>query len=99
MSGRGPKIPIKIIPYGSISAQVENVFAEAGINQTRHQIMMIVTANLSVVLPNKRINTSVKAQVNIAETIIVGDVPNAYTHVTGDKNDTVSKIKDYQQPK
>lgn len=79
-SGRGPKIPIKIVPTGSVKASFSNVFSSAGINQTRHQIIMVLTVNMNILTPGSSQTTSVESQVNVAETVIVGTVPGNYTY-------------------
>lgn len=78
LSGRGPKLPLKIVPLGTVSASFTNQFSSAGINQTRHQIMMDISVDISVLLPGYSIGTQVSTQVSIAETVIVGAVPDSY---------------------
>ena len=78
LSGRGPRIPLKIVPLGTVSASFSNQFSSAGINQTRHQIMMDITVDISVLLPGYQVGTQVGTQVSIAETVIVGAVPDSY---------------------
>ena len=78
LSGRGPKIPLKIVPLGTVSASFSNQFSAAGINQTRHQIMMDITVDINVLLPGYAVGTQVGTQVSIAETVIVGAVPDSY---------------------
>ncbi len=81
-AGRGPRVPVRIIPVGTAGASFENVFTSAGINQTRHQILMEVTVDIGVLLPGYTASTVVNVQVNIAETVIVGTVPDTYTNLT-----------------
>lgn len=81
LSGRGPGIPIVIVPVGSADAKFISALTAAGINQTRHQIIVEVTVHMSVLLPGFRASSDVSSQVNIAETIIVGTVPEAYTYL------------------
>jgi hypothetical protein len=57
---------------------------------------MQVTVYMAAVLPGNTISTSVNSSVTIAETIIVGSVPDGYTHVNGDDASTIGKINDYQ---
>ena len=78
-SGRGPRIPINIVPLGSASATYKNVFISAGINQTRHQIVLVSQVSVSILLPADSISTTIESEVTIAETIIVGKVPESYT--------------------
>lgn len=81
LSGVGPRIPIRILPVASADAKFATAFTSAGINQTRHQIIVEVAVDIGVVLPGMRTGTEVKSQVNIAETVIVGNVPNTYTYL------------------
>ncbi|MCL1859284.1 MAG: sporulation protein YunB [Oscillospiraceae bacterium] len=77
-SGRGPKIEIIVLPVGSVTTNITNVFTSAGINQTRHQIMLEVNITVSVIMPFSVESTDISTSMAIAETIIVGDVPNMY---------------------
>lgn len=77
-SGRGPLIPFKLLPYGNVVVEVDNQFTSAGINQTLHRIVLTVDAGVSIVLPVSSVSTSVTTSVVVAETIIVGEVPERY---------------------
>jgi sporulation protein YunB len=78
LGGRGPRIPLKIVPLGTVSSNFSNQFSAAGINQTRHQIMLDITVDITILLPGYRVGTQVAAQVSVAETVIVGAVPDTY---------------------
>ncbi len=93
-SGRGPSIPIKIAPIGSISTSCISQFTSAGINQTKHSITMEITANVTIILPRDSISTEVHSQVVIAETILVGSVPESYTNIV-DTRDLIEQGIDY----
>ena len=80
-SGRGPKISVIVIPIGSADVAFSSEFITAGINQTRHRLSVTVSAYVTVLLPGTTSSTTVSSQVNIAETIIVGEVPQAYTYL------------------
>ena len=84
LSGRGPRIPIHLAPYAVADASFENSFTTAGINQTRHQILMDITVNIGVLLPGSSTATEVTVQVCVAETVIVGRVPDSYAHLDPD---------------
>jgi sporulation protein YunB len=49
--GRGPMIPVKIILLTSSYADFRNELVSAGINQTRHQILLDTVVNIDVLLP------------------------------------------------
>jgi len=80
-SGRGPHIRIKLVPTGSAETTVFSKFTSAGINQTLHQIMIEVNVYISVLLPYSNTGTTVTSQTGIAETVIVGTVPQSYTYL------------------
>jgi len=80
LAGRGPGIPIRLVPYGVVNAAFQNSFTSAGINQTRHQIMMDITVDIGVLLPGSTTETAVTVQVSVAETVIVGRVPDSYVN-------------------
>ena len=77
-SGRGPLIRFKLPPYGNTVVNVQNEFTSAGINQTLHRIVLTVDAGISIVLPLTSVTTTVTTGVVVAETIIVGEVPERY---------------------
>ncbi|MEF9971316.1 MAG: sporulation protein YunB [Oscillospiraceae bacterium] len=76
--GRGPNIPVEIIMLTSSYADFRNELSSAGINQTKHQIILEVRVQIDVLLPWEVRSTEVLSEVLIAETIIVGKVPDTY---------------------
>jgi len=94
LSGFGPKIKIDVVPVGNVAADMENVIESAGINQTRHQIMMNINVKLSIVGMFKRSSVSVGTNVCIAETVIVGNVPESYTSIYASENEEVPESAD-----
>lgn len=81
LSGRGPNVGVRILYTGTASAEFENTFSSAGINQTCHQIIFHVKADISVLLPGSQEKTTVSTKVCVAETIIVGKVPETYLQI------------------
>lgn len=81
LSGRGPDIHVRVLYTGTASAEFENEFSTAGINQTRHQIFFQVDAEIAVLLPGRQCRTNVSTRVCVAETIIVGKVPETYLQI------------------
>ena len=79
LAGRGPRISVRMESVGSSSAWFENAFTSAGINQTRHQIVLHINVAVSILLPAYSATaTTVSNAVTVADTIIVGSVPNTY---------------------
>lgn len=80
-SGLGPEINVRILYTGTASAEFENKFFSAGVNQTCHQIIFSIDADIVVLLPGQQHRTNVTTDVCIAETIIVGKVPETYLQI------------------
>ena len=78
LSGRGPSITVRVLSVGAANASFEHIFTEAGVNQTLHQIMLDLEVTVQILLPGETLETQVPTQVCIAETVIVGEVPNTY---------------------
>ena len=80
-AGRGPSVKVRLVPVGTVDVAFSNQFSAAGINQTRHQILMDIQTEVGVLLPGSSASRQVGTQVCIAETIIVGAVPEAYAEL------------------
>lgn len=82
-SGYGPDISIKLLPMGNIETKFETKFASEGINQTKHTIYMNILSSITVVAPFIGSSVECNSTVTIAETIIVGDIPDTYYNIEG----------------
>lgn len=80
-SGTGPILPVRIVSISNSEAEFKNVFLEAGINQTAHQIMLDVTITMTVLTPAGTLSVDAVSSVVVAETVIVGNVPDSYVNV------------------
>lgn len=78
LMGRGPKVPVKLIMLTSSGVEFNNSIITAGINQTKHQISLDVIIDADVLVPWGKESTRVRTQVLIADTIVVGQVPDTY---------------------
>ncbi len=83
LSGRGPEIPVQILSIRNSDASFSSDFTQAGINQTLQQINMQVSVDVTVLVLGQTDSFTVSSQVIVAETIIVGDVPNTYFQTGG----------------
>lgn len=82
-SGKGPDIPIQIISIRNSDASFSNSFSEAGINQTLQQLTMHVQVDVTVLVLGETRSFTVSSEVVVAETIIVGQVPQTYLQTGG----------------
>lgn len=82
-SGKGPNIPVHILSIRNSDALFKSYFSEAGINQTLQQLTMEVSVDVSVLALGKTENFTVSSQVVVAETVIVGQVPDTFLQTGG----------------
>ncbi|MBR7123142.1 MAG: sporulation protein YunB [Oscillospiraceae bacterium] len=83
LSGRGPVIPINIISIRNSDASFSSNFTEAGINQTLQQLNMHISIDVAVLILGDTNYFTISSQVVVAETIIVGQVPDTYFQTGG----------------
>ncbi len=82
-SGKGPAIPVRILSIRNSDASFNSGFSEAGINQTLHQLSMDVSVDVTVLVLGSTVSFTVNSHVVVAETIIVGEVPNTFLQTGG----------------
>ena len=75
-SGIGPQIKVKVGCSASTASDFENVFASAGVNQTQHSVMLNIETTVVLSLAGRRMTEQVQTSLCIAQTVIVGSVPN-----------------------
>lgn len=81
LMGRGPKVPVQIIAMTSSRVEFNNSIVTAGINQTKHQINLEVIVDIDILVPWGSESTQVVTEVLIADTVIVGQVPETYMNL------------------
>ena len=81
LMGRGPDIPVQIVVLTSSRVEFNNSIVTAGINQTKHQINLEVIVDIDILVPWGTENAQVVTEILIADTIVVGQVPDTYLNV------------------
>lgn len=95
LSFGGPSAHIRILPTRFLHTYYTSEFESAGINQTKHRILFHVEGTFHLMLPQGKGSITVKEQYCMAETVIVGKVPDAYTEINRLTDDIVeSEIDD-----
>ena len=89
LAGRGPEFHVRVLSVGTPSTEFENLFTDAGINQTKHQIVLDVEVVVSILMPGYTTSTTVNSSLAVAETVIVGSVPETYTYFNSGSVDDV----------
>lgn len=82
-SGRGPSFPVSVLSIRNSDASFSSDFIEAGINQTLHQLNMQISVDVAVLVLGKTSYFTITSQVIVAETIIVGQVPETLFQTGG----------------
>ena len=95
LAGRGPSLFVRMQAVGSASAAFRNRFTAAGINRTRHQIFLDVDVYMSILLPGMKTSTKVSNEIAVAETVIVGGVPDTYTYFSTMPDEIGQYAEDY----
>ena len=83
LSGKGPAIPVHILSIRNSDAAFVSHFEQAGINQTLHKLTMLVSIDVSVLALAETTSFTMESEVVVAETVIVGDVPQTFLQTGG----------------
>jgi sporulation protein YunB len=83
-AGSGPRIRVQILPVGAVIPRFDTEFQTAGINQTRHKLLLTLTATVRLVIPTGAAVMEATTQMAVAESIIVGQVPQSFVDLNGD---------------
>ena len=91
LAGTGPRIQVHMLPVGAVVTAYETEFTSAGINQTRHRVLLTMRAQVQLVLPTGASGVEAVTQVAVAESIIVGQVPDSFVN-GGDDTDLLNLV-------
>ncbi len=95
LAGRGPCLRVRMQSVGTATARFDNQFSSAGINQTRHRIILDVDVHVSILLPGLTTYTKVSNEISVAETVIVGGVPETYTYFSTTPDEVENYADEY----
>lgn len=96
LHNKGFDVGMTVEPMGYPQTKIISEFTEAGINQTRHRIIIDITIVADAIIPGYSTTVTVNTTIIAAETIIIGRVPDAYTHVVSGDSDLVGTLEDYE---
>ena len=85
LSGYGPKVKLAIVPTGSVITRFKSKFESSGINQTKHTISVEIITKVRLIAPFYTASEEFVNEITVAETIIVGNVPDTYYYIDGVK--------------
>lgn len=95
-TGRGIDIRIKVIKPKSVETKVITDFTEVGINQTRHTVSVLVSLKLQIIVLTKATTVEVEDVIVLADTVIVGRVPDGYTAINKASDELIGDIVDFK---
>ena len=81
LSGVGPRVRVRVDSVGEVTADYDNTFTSAGVNQTLHRVCLNINAAVYLFLPGEVYPVSVSSSVCVAETVIVGETPDTYLNL------------------
>ena len=83
---KGPAIRARAMTVGTVRAEFDSQLTSAGVNQTLHRIWMEVDVPMTLLLPGGAVETALHSRLCVAETVIVGKVPDSYLQMDGVKS-------------
>lgn len=83
LAGRGPALEVKLIPTGTVNIEFKTEFISTGINQTRHRVYLEIKSRMGIVAPFTSEKVEVVNHVNVAETVLIGEVPETFYNLEG----------------
>lgn len=86
LSGRGPRMEVKMSTIGNLDTDLRSEFSDAGINQTLHKIYLQVECQVIILTPFDTIEEKIANQVLLSEAVIVGTTPSTYYNFEGMPN-------------
>ena len=76
LHNKGPELRFRITPIAYVETDIESDFEHTGINQVNHRIFIVLEVKASALIPSYSTNVDFKTKVCVAQTIIIGKVPN-----------------------
>ncbi len=95
-TGMGPKVKVGLAGLTQMEAQFVSAFTSAGINQTRHQILIEVHAGFRILTPFGGEDREIVSTYPVTDTVIVGTVPERYAYIGDSGSDLLGEIRDYE---
>lgn len=83
---KGPSLKTQALMIGTVRSEFDSQFTSAGVNQTLHRIWLETTVPMTLLLPGGRAETELHTRLCVAETVIVGQVPDTYLQLEAVKS-------------
>ena len=94
-SGMGPVVDVGMAGLTQMEAEFVSAFSSAGINQTRHNIIIEIHAGFRILTPFGGENREIVSRYPVTDTVIVGTVPERYTYIDDLGSGLLGEVSDY----
>lgn len=81
LSNFGPEVKFDFTFVGSFNSEITSTFESAGLNQTIHHIKFVVNAKIITLTPDYSDGIEYTTDFEIAQSVIVGDIPATYANI------------------
>ena len=78
---KGPDVRVDIIMLTSSRVDFRNEVISCGINQAKYQLVLEVTIDIDILVPWGTESATTVTEVIVADTVVVGRVPNTYLNM------------------
>lgn len=78
LADKGPNIVVALLPSGTVDVEIHDEFTSAGINQTKHTIMLDIVVDMGILMPMQTTFTQITDSLPLVESVIVGPIPETY---------------------
>ena len=95
LHGKGFDVGLTVKPIGYAQTQIISEFKSVGFNQTRHRILIEIAVCADAIIPGFSTQVEYTTSIIAAEKVIVGKVPDAYTHVVSYDDDLIGTLQDF----
>lgn len=94
-SGMGPVVDVGMAGLTQMEAEFVSAFSSAGINQTRHNIIIEIHAGFRILTPFGGEDREIVSRYPVTDTVIVGTVPERYTYIDDLGSGLLGEVSDY----
>lgn len=84
LAGRGPQMRARFTPMGGVTGRITSSLKSAGVNQSLFTVSLELTCAVRLLTPGHDKTVTVKTDVPLAQTVVVGAVPQVYTNVANE---------------
>ncbi len=96
LAGMGPEVPVKFLILANTAVSAKEDFASKGINQSLYTLSLHVVTDVGIYIPAMHSSVIIENEVPIAQTVIVGSVPDSYTNVEGMEGSVQDTVLDIE---